>query len=917
MGLSFSTFFRFLFHKKGSYENEELIYKAIYGETYSKMWIAVVAGAILQMVLFGLSYTDYKEFGELRKYYHIMYIGLFSLMVVSMFILLFIRRDYERHLGKLLWISPIVSLLIIIGGQSEFVLDSVAGGFLNPVMYMTVILVIPLCVYMHPIVFIAVSLVTDGVMLVCYDLLKKTLTMPSAPTRSVALFLVGEMLLGLVILYLQFTYRENNIRNEKQKKEIRDLNSAQNRFFSSMSHEIRTPINTIIGLNEMILRERVSDEVAENATNIRAASNILLHLINDILDMSKISLGQMKITPAAYKPGDMLSEIVGMLWIRAQEKGLDFHIEVSPDLPCELYGDEVRIKQILINVLNNAIKYTSKGSVTLTIQCASIKDGTAEVVYSVKDTGMGIRKESMPYLFTAFKRVDEEKNKFIEGTGLGLSIVKQLTDLMGGIVTVNSVYTQGSTFVISIPQRVSDYSAIGNINLEEKQKSNMSGTYRCLFEAPKARVLVVDDNETNLLVMKKLLRNTRVILDTATSGEEALEMTLESSYDVIFMDHMMPDMDGVETFHKIQNQVGGVSKESKFVALTANAGSDMKKFYADEGFNGYIVKPVSPGELENELMQLLPKELVTMTMSGEDIVKNSMSWLDDNKHKKNIVVTTESTADIPSVLLEKYQIAVIPHKVETENGIFADGEEIDSDGLMDYMSGNHKIRTHASTVSDHEEFFARALSGANNILHMCISSRVAHTGYHKACEGASTFDNVKVFDTGHLSSGQGIIALKAAQMASEGFSAEDIIRFLERFKKLVSTSFIVDNLDYLARSGQVGYRIAAICKAIMFRPVIKMKGGKMTLSGFYFGSRKRAWIKYITSTLSSVSDIDTENLFITYVGLTKSDLDFIKDAVSKKIEFKNVYCQKASPSIAVNSGPGTFGLLFARSTGRS
>ena len=164
MRLSFSTFFRFLFHKKGSYENEDLIYTAIYDETYSKMWIAVIAGAILQMLLFGLSYTDYKEFGELRKYYHMMYIGLFSLMVVSMFILLFIRRDYERHLGKLLWISPIISLLIIVGGMSEFVLDSFANGFLNPVMYMTVILVIPLCVYMHPIVFIAVSLVTDGVM---------------------------------------------------------------------------------------------------------------------------------------------------------------------------------------------------------------------------------------------------------------------------------------------------------------------------------------------------------------------------------------------------------------------------------------------------------------------------------------------------------------------------------------------------------------------------------------------------------------------------------------------------------------------------------------------------------------------------------------------------------------------------------
>ena len=911
MKLSFSSFFRFLFHERGTYENKDLIYKAIYGETFSKMRFAVAMGALVQVVLFVLSLFPARDYGNLIAYYRLMYIGLFVLMVISQSILMYVKKDYERRLGKLIWISPIVSLLIITGGMCAACLDAFACGFANPVMYMTVILVIPLCVYMHPMVFLLISLFTDSVMLILYDRIRRVLTMPSAPTDEVTLYLVAELVIGLLILFLQFSYRENNISNEKQKREISELNNAQNRFFSSMSHEIRTPINTIIGLNEMILRERVSDEVAENATNIRAASNLLLHLINDILDMSKITLGQMKITPVNYRPGDMLSDIVGMLWLRSKEKGLDFHVEVSPDIPSELYGDEVRIKQILINVLNNAIKYTKKGSVTLTMQCSGIKDGIADIVYSVKDTGMGIRKESMPYLFTAFKRVDEVKNRYIEGTGLGLSIVKQLTELMGGTVSVNSVYTQGSTFIITIPQTVNDYSEIGNINLEEKHRVNTSGSYRCLLEAPKAKILVVDDNESNLLVMRKLLRDTKVALDTAASGREALELTLEKSYDVIFMDHMMPEMDGVECFHRIQNQVGGASKDSKVVALTANAGSEMKKIYTDEGFDGYIVKPVNAGELDSELIRLLPKELVTLKRSDEDIIANSMSWLDASTRKKNLAVTTESVADLPGALLDKYSIEVIPHKVETENGIFADGLEIDSDGLMDYMTENHVIKTHSPSVADHEDFFAKALAGANNVLHMSISSRVEHSGYQSAVEGAETFDNVTVYDTGHLSSGQGLLTIAACRMAAEGLSVAETVKRLDYVKKCISTSFIVDNLDYLARSGQVGFRLAAICKAVMFRPVIEMKRGKMTLSNFFFGSRKRSWEKYIEKTLVSVSDIDNEILFITYVGLNKSDLDFIRKTVENKIAFEHVYCQKASPSIAVNCGPGTFGLLFA------
>lgn len=279
-------------------------------------------------------------------------------------------------------------------------------------------------------------------------------TLVMAYVDSFSTLSIVTIIICSMILFQNAIYQSENETTKKQKNEIEKLNQAQNRFFSSMSHEIRTPINTIIGLNEMILREDVSDEVAADAKSIQGASKMLLTLINDILDMSKLESGKMDIVPVTYDVGTMLSDIVNMIWVRAKEKDIEFHIDVDQKMPARLFGDEVRIKQILINVLNNAVKYTSEGSVTLSIQCKKPESGRAQISYSVSDTGMGIKKEAIPYLFSAFKRVDEEKNRHIEGTGLGLSIVRQLVDLMGGDIAVNSVYTKGSTFVVTLPQEI-------------------------------------------------------------------------------------------------------------------------------------------------------------------------------------------------------------------------------------------------------------------------------------------------------------------------------------------------------------------------------------------------------------------------------------------------------------------------------
>ena len=729
--------------------------------------------------------------------------------------------------------------------------------------------------------------------------------------------LISIVLVCLLICFLiEFEVRilrEAYMRSEQQRKEIDELSKSQNTFFSSMSHEIRTPINTIIGLNEMILREDISEEVMEDATNVRSASKILLHLINDILDMSKIESGKMELTPVNYNMGDMISEIVGMFWMRAKEKGLSFHTDIDPKLPTDLVGDEVRIKQILINILNNAIKYTSEGSVTLAIQYKELQDKKGMVTFTVTDTGIGIKKESIPHLFNAFKRVDTTENRYIEGTGLGLAIVKQLVELMGGEINVNSVYTKGSTFIIDIPQEVVGDSVAGERHYDSDMKESKyrRTQYKKRFDAPDAKLLVVDDNVSNLMVVTKLLRDTGIQIDTAESGAEALEKTVVKEYHLIFMDHMMPEMDGIECLHKIKEQVGGMSRAAKIVALTANAGSENKQLYASAGFDGYMVKPISGEELERECIRLLPKNLVHSIYSDDRIVEESMSWLREHERKEEIIISTDSVADISQELIDKYKIAVIPHKISTDEGIFTDGHEIEAQGLVAYMEdGDKEVRNVAPSVEEYEAFFAGILTKAHNIIHISISENVAHSGCPMAKEAAEAFDNVTVIDSGHLSSGQGLMVLEACHFVKEGMSAEKIKKTLESRQKSYSTSFVVSSLKYMARNGQVDNWINVISNAIMMRPVLRMKNGNITVGRIFFGAEENSWIKYIDRELKFSQRIDKSLLFVTYVGMRQKDLDMIEEEINKRVKFEKIIFQKASPVIALNCGPGTFGLLY-------
>lgn len=387
-------------------------------------------------------------------------------------------------------------------------------------------------------------------------------------------------------------------------------NHAKSIFLANMSHEIRTPINTILGMDEMIIRETNESVIREYALNIQNSGKLLMALINDILDFSKIEAGKMEITPDEYELGSMLNDIVNMANARAEDKGLHFYIEADEKIPHRLYGDEMRIRQIITNLVNNSIKYTQKGQVTLRMGWKLVAPSRMNLLIDVIDTGIGIRKEDMDKIFLSFERLDIRKNKSIEGSGLGLSIVSKLLEIMHGKMEIESEYGKGSVFHIAIPQKIIDYDPMGDFKAMYERSIQQMKIYQERFTAPDAKVLVVDDNEMNLAVVKGFLKKTKIQLTTAMSGAECLEYLQKEKYDIIFMDHMMPEMDGIETLKKIQEKYGETYQDVPVIALTANAISGAKEMYLSCGFSDYLAKPIDASMMEAILIKYLPPELI-------------------------------------------------------------------------------------------------------------------------------------------------------------------------------------------------------------------------------------------------------------------------------------------------------------------
>ena len=402
------------------------------------------------------------------------------------------------------------------------------------------------------------------------------------------------------VMYLHFRmYNKQQEILEEARIEAQSANKAKSAFLANMSHEIRTPINVMLGMNEMILRESESEEIRQYAKSIERSGSYLISLINNILDISRIESGKMEIEEGKYELRQLLDEVMLIAEKQAEQKSLKMNLIFDKTLPAYLIGDVIHIKQILLNLINNAVKYTKEGQIDIKV---SKNAEETKLIFEVKDTGIGIKEENLPILFDAFMRVDSKKNKKIKGTGLGLAIAKQLAEQMDGMIWVESVYGKGSSFFVQLPMKKVSDGKISNVEWKETDERK-----RRSFVAPQAKILIVDDNPENLMVTRSLLKRTAVFVDTAASGEECVHKVRQNVYDLILLDYMMPQMDGIDTIRELKKDV---QFHIPVIALTADVTKGIEQTFLREGFCAYLSKPVMWSKLEDLLMKYLRDDLV-------------------------------------------------------------------------------------------------------------------------------------------------------------------------------------------------------------------------------------------------------------------------------------------------------------------
>lgn len=405
----------------------------------------------------------------------------------------------------------------------------------------------------------------------------------------------------IFILYDITTIYNTQINLLQAREEAEFANEAKSRFLANMSHEIRTPINAVLGMNTMILRKSTDDEILKYASDIQDAGKNLLEIINDILDFSKIESGKMEIASDKYVFLDVVKDLYNMINTKAREKKLNFKMDIDDTIPSVLLGDDVRVRQVLINLLTNAVKYTVTGTVTFIVRknnFVELRNDECSLHFEVRDTGIGIKEEDISKLTEKFVRIEESRNRNIEGTGLGINIVSSLLKMMNSELSVESVYGEGSTFYFDLVQPVIDSTPIGDVEKKIKTFNKEERKYETKVYIPDARLLVVDDNNLNLSVFTRLVSDMKCQVDVADSGFKCLELVEKNKYDLIFMDHMMPKMDGTETLHRMHNMGDYINSDTPVVILTANAIRGAKEQYLSEGFVDYLSKPIDVAKLE-------------------------------------------------------------------------------------------------------------------------------------------------------------------------------------------------------------------------------------------------------------------------------------------------------------------------------
>lgn len=762
-------------------------------------------------------------------------------------------------------------------------------------------------------VFITLDVLVDaGCYLLAYFVPDIVTPLPSRETilfDSAFTVIATGFAIGVMIKFNILTYSEKQQMIEQQKKKLEQLSDSRVNFFASMSHEIRSPINTIIGLNEMILRESREEETLAYAKNVKNAGKMLLSLVNDILDVSQMETQKMTIVQNIYQTTELFEEVIDMVSTRINEKNLEFLIHIDENIPSQMYGDKKRIQQIMLNLLTNAIKYTETGSVTLDATAEKKEDDEVVLKIAIRDTGIGIKKEDIENIYSIFKRIDQKKNQRIEGSGLGLNITKQLVDLMKGTISVDSIYKRGSVFTVSLKQKIIDETPIGDMIQNMHHNSQTGERYRQLFEAPEVKILVVDDVQTNCMVIKKLLEKTKVSIDCVNSGKECLEFTKTKAYNIILLDHLMPEMDGVETIRELRKQTNGLCKDSVVIALSANSGSDMEEFYLNRGFDAYLEKPFDSATLEKTLLSFLPEDLIeyrnTDVKNGEPNIHRAFT-----KRKKRVLISTDCAAEIPNALLDKYDISVMYLYIRTERGRFVDTIEINSDTLENYVTDTTTTASADNvSVEEYEEFFAEQLTKADEIIYISLASNSGKS-YGTAVEAAKSFDHVHIIDSGQVCGGEGILVLHAAKLAMQGKTTEEIIKSVNREKNRVVSRYILPSAGIFYQNGYTGKLVMQICKLFRLHPVLQMKKSRITITGVMVGDMKRARKQLVRYTLSHKNKIDEKAVFASHVALSIKEQNELKDTISSCVSFEQLYFTRASFTVACSVGIGAFGLSY-------
>ncbi|WP_158278137.1 MULTISPECIES: hybrid sensor histidine kinase/response regulator [unclassified Fibrobacter] len=516
--------------------------------------------------------------------------------------------------------------------------------------------------------------------------------------NTVVSLIIVSAVFGAIFKYQNYVYaRQNRLLMDQEKKlretmeDLKVASRAKSEFLANMNHEIRTPINGILGMNAMLLRECKDDSQKEYAMNIHSAGHTLLSIINSILDISKIESGKMELIPADYELFSVLNDCYNLVASRAEDKELNFKLDVNPTLPSVLWGDEVRVRQIINNLLSNAVKYTEKGYIKLSVDYelpagdSVCVDGSRVMLkVTVSDSGMGIRREDLSKLFQMFQRIDENRNRTVEGTGLGLNLTKKLVEMMDGSIEASSEYGKGSVFSVFIPQVVKNASPMGDFAEKYRAFVAKAESQKEVLVAPGRHILVVDDVKMNLKVVEGLLKETKIKVDTATGGKQALDLIQRTRYDVIYLDHMMPEMDGIETMRLMRLLPGNQNRTTPIVMLTANAVIGAKEFYLKEGFSDYLSKPVREADLIASLKKYLPKESVVVAETPAEPVASLSEKMEARIQK----VETEVAASGNSAFEKLNAIPDIDAKAGLE--LCMNDEEFYLEMVEEFCNGNKK-----------------------------------------------------------------------------------------------------------------------------------------------------------------------------------------------------------------------------------